>query len=482
MRFTVATSVRRLILLGYILVVLPLMIALISTIYQVDSLSRQMQKTLFETSSTTESSRIIISQVLNLERTAGQYWVLREAALLQRYQVQRQQLLNRIESFRENELNPVILERIAQLTSAEEELYKKLKQAAKESNGASELNNLSDLSALVSVLPEDISRNVSEKSGAMSARIDNVERLLLFQAVALIPLALLIATVFSVLITRPLQQLGHIINKLGSADFTNPVSVEGPQDIQQLGRRLDWLRLQLAELDQQKLVFLQHVSHELKTPLTAIREGIALLQDRVAGPLTPDQAEIVDILHINDLQLQKEVEALLDFNLALNQEKPNNAELILFDELIENTIAKHQLEIMSRSITMYTNLAKISLKGNRVQLTTVIDNLLSNAIKHSPKNSAIEISLIEHKQHAQLDIIDNGPGIAPLDEMRIFEPFYQGSHAPQGSVSGTGLGLAIANRYVLLHHGSINVIKSKNGAHFRIYLPMQIPGLANDLE
>ena len=482
MRFTVATSVRRLILIGYILVVLPLMIALISTYYQVDSLSKQMQKTLFETSSTTESSRIIISQVLNLERTAGQYWVLREAELLQRYQVQRQQLLNRIQSFRENQLNPVILERIAQLISAEEHLYKKLKQAPKEPNGASELNNLSDLSALVRVLPEDISRNVSEKSEAMSARINSVERLLLFQVLALIPLALLIATVFSVLITRPLRRLGHIINKLGSADFTNPVSVEGPQDIQQLGRRLDWLRLQLAELDQQKLVFLQHVSHELKTPLTAIREGIALLQDRIAGPLTPDQAEIVDILHKNDLQLQKEVEALLDFNLALNQEKPNNAELILFDELIQNTVAKHQLEIKSRSITMHTNLEKISLKGDRVQLTTVIDNLLSNAIKHSPKNSAIETSLIEHKQHAQLDIIDNGPGIDPQDEMRIFEPFYQGSHTPQGSVSGTGLGLAIANRYVLLHHGSINVINSTNGAHFRIYLPLQIPRLTNALE
>jgi two-component system sensor histidine kinase GlrK len=458
------------------------MIALISTFYQVDSLSEQMRKTLFETSSTTESSRIIISQVLNLERTAGQYWVLREAALLQRYQVQRRQLLNRIQSFREHQLNPVILERITQLTSAEEQLYEKLKPAPKNPDGASELNNLSDLSALVRVLPEDISLNVSEKSGAMSARINSVERLLLFQALALIPLALVIATVFSVLITRPLRQLGHIINKLGSADFTKPVNVEGPQDIQQLGRRLDWLRLQLAELDQQKLVFLQHVSHELKTPLTAIREGIALLQDRIAGPLTPDQAEIVDILHKNDLQLQKEVEALLDFNLALNQEKPNNAELILFDELIQNTVDKHQLEIMSRSITMHTNLEKIRLKGDRVQLTTVIDNLLSNAIKYSPKNSAIEISLIEYKQHAQLDILDNGPGIDPQDETRIFEPFYQGSHAPQGSVSGTGLGLAIANRYVLLHHGSINVINSTHGAHFRIYLPLQVPGFTDALE
>lgn len=482
MRFTVATSVRQLILIGYLLVALPLTIALISTFYQVDSLSRQMQETLSETSSATESSRIIISQVLNLERTAGQYWVLRETELFQRYQTQREQLLSTIQGFRENQLSPVILERTVSLITAEKHLYEKLQQATKEKDGTTEPNKLSNISDLVRDLPEDVDRIISENSKAMSERIQSVEQLLLFQVVALIPLALVIATVFSVLITRPLRQLGQIINKLGSADFASPVSVVGPHDIQQLGRRLDWLRQQLAELDQQKLVFLQHVSHELKTPLTAIREGIALLQDRIAGPLTSDQAEIVDILRTNDLQLQKEVEALLDFNLALNQEKPNNAEPIVFDHLVQDTIAKHQLEFMSRSITVHTALAKISLKGDKIQLTSVIDNLLSNAIKHSPKDSRINISLIEIKQNAQLDVIDDGPGIDQDDEKRIFEPFYQGSHAQQGAVSGTGLGLAIVHRYVLLHHGSIHVINSTNGAHLRVYLPLQAPDLANALE
>lgn len=476
MRFTIATSIRQLILSGFFLVVLPLTIALISTFYQVVSLSQQMQKTLSETSSATESSRIIVSQVLNLERTAGQYRVLRETELLKRYQNQRLQLLGSIQGFRENRLNPIILERISQLTFIEAQLYEKLQQAPKQPDDTSELKNLADLSALVSNLPMDVSRSVSENSRLMSMRIHRVERLLLFQVLALIPLALVIATVFSVLITRPLRQLGSIINKLGSADFTRSVRVKGPQDIQQLGQRLNWLRLRLAELDQQKLVFLQHVSHELKTPLTAIREGIALLQDRIAGPLTSEQTEIVDILHTNGLQLQKEVEALLDFNLALSQEKPNKPERILFDQLIQQIIAKHQLEFMSRSIMVRTRLAKIRLKGDRIQLTTVIDNLLSNAIKHSPKNSHIDISLMQCKNRVQLDIIDSGPGIDPEDKIRIFEPFYQGRHKQQGAVSGTGLGLAITNRYVLLHHGSISVINSTNGAHFRVYLPLQASG------
>lgn len=431
-----------------------------------------MQNTLSEVTSATESSRIIVSQALNLERTAGQYWVLREPALLQRYQDQRQQLLDSIQSFPNNVLTPAILERISQLTFAEKQLDEKLQLAPKEPDGSSDLKNLSDLSSSVRDLPLETSYSVNEKSKIMNRSIYRVKRLLLFQVLILIPLALLIATVFSVLITRPLRQLGHTINKLGSADFTSPVSVKGPQDIQQLGHRLDWLRQQLAELDNQKLIFLQHVSHELKTPLTSIREGIALLQDRISGPLTPDQAEIVDILSINELQLQKEVEALLDFNLALSQNKLNNTELIAFDQLIQKTIAKRQLETMSRSVTMQTDLANVGIKGDSVQLTAVIDNLLSNAIKYSPKHSHIIVSLVEGKHRIQLDVIDTGPGIDPQDAAQIFEPFYQGNHTPQGSVSGTGLGLAIARRYVLLHHGSINVINSTNGAHFRVYLPL----------
>lgn len=473
MHLKIATSIRQFILIGFFLVVLPLTIALVNTYYQVGSLSSLMQKTLSEASTSIESSRIIVSQVLNLERVAGQYWVLRESPLLQRYKDQHTQLMAEMVKLQNNTLNPAILEKLSRLEVTETQLFKKLLSAPKKPDEKAKMDDLPDLSSMVRDLPQDVSKNASEKSMAMNESIDEVKQLILFQVLTIIPLALFIATVFSILISRPLNQLGRFINKLGTADFTDPVSVGGPQDIQQLGQRLDWLRQQLDKLEQQKLVFLQHVSHELKTPLTAIREGIALLQDRVTGPLSPDQAEVVDILHNNELQLQKEVEALLDFNLALSQEKPDNAELIVFDQLIKDTITKHQLTIKSRAITVKMNLAEINLSGDRVQLATVIDNLFSNALKYSPKNTTIYLKLDEVVDGIQLDVIDNGPGIEPQDEEQIFEPFYQGSHAHKGSVSGTGLGLAIANRYVLLHNGSINVINSTSGAHFRVYLPLK---------
>ena len=150
-----------------------------------------MQNTLFEASSTTESSRIIVSQVLNLERTAGQYWVLREPELLQRYQDQRQQLLESIEVFYNNVLTPTILKRMAQLTTAEKKLHEKLLIAPKKPDDTTDLKNLSDLSALVSDLPQEVNNSVNIKSQATSKSIYRVKRLLLIQVLVLIPLALI---------------------------------------------------------------------------------------------------------------------------------------------------------------------------------------------------------------------------------------------------------------------------------------------------
>src|SRR6185295_5526900 len=87
-----------------------------------------------------------------------------------------------------------------------------------------------------------------------------------------------------------------------------------PQDLQYLGERLEWLRLRLRDLEEQQNRFLRHVSHELKTPLTAVREGAELLRDRVGGDLSPEQREIVRIVRQNSLQLQKLIEDLLTYH------------------------------------------------------------------------------------------------------------------------------------------------------------------------
>ena len=104
-----------------------------------------------------------------------------------------------------------------------------------------------------------------------------------------------------------------------------------------------------------------------------------------------------------------------------------------------------------------------------------MDNLLSNAIKYSPRSSTIHLHVSNHTTHAQIDIIDDGPGIQPSEAERIFDPFYQGKLARRGRVSGTGLGLAIVQRYVTLHNGQVTLEQSEEGAHFRVTLPLAKP-------
>ena len=123
-----------------------------------------------------------------------------------------------------------------------------------------------------------------------------------------------LAILFAVLIARPIRQLDQAIRQMGTADFTHAIEVNGPQDLRYLGQRLEWLRTRLHELEEQQNRFLRHVSHELKTPLTAVREGAELLRDNVGGELSPEQREIVRIVRENTLSLQKLIEDLLTYH------------------------------------------------------------------------------------------------------------------------------------------------------------------------
>ena len=133
----------------------------------------------------------------------------------------------------------------------------------------------------------------------------------LWLALATAAIAAALATFFAVLISRPIRQLDLAIRQMGTADFTHAIIVNGPQDLRYVGQRLEWLRTRLRDLEEQQTRFLRHVSHELKTPLTAVREGAELLRDEVGGKLTREQQDIVRIVRENTLSLQKLIEDLL---------------------------------------------------------------------------------------------------------------------------------------------------------------------------
>lgn len=467
----ISTSIRKLLLLGFALAVAPLVIGLASTVLQVDRLASTMQKTMANSTQAVESSRLIASQALSLERSAEQYLLLGDVALLLRYESLRHRLAEEIGRLRSLTASQELDLRLDLLTKREEALYHRLRKTDDSQIGKSRLEPEERLSPVVKPIPFDVSRMVGEKAEAMSTRVSEVQEQLLWQAAALIPLALILAALFGSLIARPLRQLSNAIRRLAEGRFDTPVEVRGPQDIRALGQELEWMRQQLAALDEQKMQFLRHVSHELKTPLTTIREGAGLLHEEITGQLTEEQREVTRILQESSHQLQDQVESLLNFNLALAQQQPESGVPLDLEPLLRDTLQKHMLPAQARGITVGLQAQSAWICGVEGQIQLIIDNLLSNAVKYTPDRGVIEIRLTSRNQSVELEVSNSGTGIPGEERARVFEPFYRGRSKAHGPIRGTGLGLSIVRHYTQLNQGRVELLESEQGACFRVTFP-----------
>ena len=292
------------------------------------------------------------------------------------------------------------------------------------------------------------------------------------QLFLLLPLSIFIVAGFTYLLAKPISQLNQGIQDLGERRLDARIVVNGPEDLERLGRHLDWLRLRLVHLEEQKSQFLRHVSHELKTPLTALREGSELLAEEVAGPLAPRQREIVRILRQNSVELQRLIETLLrhgeaEFRMASVKRQP-----VKPGDLIATIVRRQKLAFASRNIRVTQQVEDFVMQSDPERLRVVLDNLLSNAFKYSPEGGEVTVIARHQDGQAVLEVIDQGPGVAHAERDYIFEPFYRGSADAHGAVQGTGLGLSISRDHILAMGGNIAV--GEGCGQFTVTLPLGI--------
>jgi two-component system sensor histidine kinase GlrK len=466
------TSIFQLSLIGFFLAVLPLIAAVVHTIVRVDALSQLIKSSIVNTDQAVQSSRILLSSALALERSAAQYVVLRDASILDRYKEQRKKFKEIVVSLLELDLGRELIERLKAIQAREREIFAVvLREPPAKDSDPGNPDELPTFVDLVQPLPIEVSQAIARRVEEIDEKAFDVQRLLFVQAVALIPVALIVAITSSVIITRPLRKIGHSIRRLGSGDFSQPIYVSGPHDIRKISKDMEWLRRRLDELDRQKLLFIQHVSHELKTPLAVIREGTELLNEGIVGELTDEQTEVARILCSNSKKLQKQIEDLLKFNRALVQLPSTTGIRISLRDTIETAIESYRLPLLSRGLAIESKLSEVVVIGDKEEMRTILDNLISNAINHSPNGGTVSVSLKSDGESAILDFKDEGPGIDMSERDSIFEPFYQGKSMSKGQVKGTGLGLALSQRYAMLHGGIIEVLDSPKGAHFRLKIP-----------
>ena len=458
---------------------LPLFTALFSSVKMLDELVEQSAVAVFRSVDRVSDSRKVAAILIDQERNARQYKVLEESSLLVEVNNSLAELTEVVRGLTDLSLGEDQFVDLAnRLLALDTNLVGVLNRAV---IGDSEqimrerekaLAGYHELDRLAGELEKTSNQLMVAEVQGLKERVSKDKETMLWQTSGLIGFSVLFLIVFVILISKPVRQMDKGIERLGDGDFTTPIQVSGPRDLEVLGGKLDWLRKRLSELDREKIKLVAHISHELKTPLASIKEGAGLLRDELVGSMNSSQKEVVAILDKNCSKLQSLIQNILDFNMAQARKVPSGQKNIRLDGLVEEVVSDHKTSILAREIQLDVNLIAVKVDGNRQQLKIVFDNLLSNAVKFTPDKGTISIRLKTDDNHAVCLVKDSGPGIKEEERAQIFSPFFQGKEAKKAVVKGSGLGLAISREYVQAHGGTIRLLSSTQGACFAVLLPL----------
>lgn len=272
-------------------------------------------------------------------------------------------------------------------------------------------------------------------------------------------LGLLLAGLATYSILAPLRRLQEHIRQIGQGNFKTSVDVPAPSDLQDLVDSVGIMAKKLQELDDLKAEFVSHITHELRSPMTAIHAGTQLLLEEIPGPVTQAQRETLELMVESSRQLIDMISSLLDLS---------KIEAGMMEYRIVSTDVKRIIDTAINKIRLLADRERIrlSIEAPRgpvfapvddARIQQVLDNLLSNAVKFSREGGAIHLKVEPDAKERvlRISVSDTGRGISPESLPHIFERFYQGTMRARGGAAGTGIGLALAKKVVEAHGGRI---------------------------
>jgi two-component system sensor histidine kinase GlrK len=451
-----------------------LLLAVVWALLNLDRVAEQSELLVATGVEAAENNRRINERLISLERSSRLFQVLKTddswqlvTQNLQRFEAALQDMEPLVEEIDATRLAASLGTEARSITAAISA------PGAADENLIAAIARFDSLNTRVTSLADLLTAHIDSELLALQETARRAQEVSAWQVAALVPGTLILVLTFTLLVARPIRQIDRAIGQLGESGFSRPIEIKGPTDLQRLGRQLEWLRVRLLELAQEKNKFLRHMSHELKTPLANIREGTELLLDGSVGELDSSQREVTDILRMNGLKLQQLIENLLSFSAW--QTKSEVLTLTDF-ELRKQVIfvAKAQrLALKAANIQLKLDVDDVIVNADQDKIRTVLDNLLSNAIKFTPHGGLITIRGSRSGSGFVLEFGDTGPGIPDEESPRIFEAFFQGRREQGGQVGGTGIGLSVVLECIQAHDGSVELVDSDefSGAHFKIHIP-----------
>ncbi len=470
-------SVLALLLLGFLLVTTPLVVGLLISGTQIERVTRESESLLELAVNTTQAARSVQDRAMAYERAARQYQVLHDDEARANFNQQASALRTRVDEFRAMSSNMSQLAMLDQVASQEfhltEEVLNHRQPGEWPTAVASEFRVLDGLAR---DLMRQSETNATDALDRLQKLGDRARRTAIVQLVLIAPFAIALALVFTGLIIRPIRRLDQGIRSLTRPE-TGPIEpVDGPRDLRALSLRLEWVRRKLVRTERDRLRLLGQVSHELKTPLSAIREGVNLLSDQVFGTLSANQGEVLEIMNANVKRLHEQIESLLSYNRLRSGLVASGTRPITVSDLIDDVLSDHALALARRRVQASIDVEdQDEVSGHPDMLRTAVNNLVANALKFSSPESTVGIFACTTGNRVIVDVADNGPGIRLADRERVFQPFYRGSVQTIGNIPGSGLGLAICRDLIRAHGGEVSIDQRPGWTTvFRVSLPLHM--------
>ena len=328
----------------------------------------------------------------------------------------------------------------------------------------------------------------STKNFRTTANVINRRSIILILTIAIV--IMFLAFGYSVLITRPLQRVTESIDDIAAGDMDTKLDVHTYSEVERISESFNRMIDVIRQQDEAKQNFASNVSHELKTPLASMKVLSDSLLSQEGMPEELYREFLVDITH----EIERMTNIINDLLTMVKLDK-NTAEMnivnISINDLIEQLLKRLRPIAAERNIELiYESFRPIMADVDEVKLSIALNNLIENAIKYNyddgwvrvtlnaikymdKKKGIIQIRVKDVGDFIQIEIEDNGKGIAAKDLTNIFDRFYRVDKARSRDTGGTGLGLSLTRSTVLLHRGSIKLhSKEKEGSTFTVRIPL----------
>ena len=258
-------------------------------------------------------------------------------------------------------------------------------------------------------------------------------------------------------INRPLRELTRASTQMGRGATPQPVTEEGPTEISTLARAFNQMADDLKRLDDERVLLLAGVSHDLRTPLTRIRLGLEMMDDKGDAALRSGVVQDIE-------DIDAAIGQFLDFA------RLRDAEAVAPDTdlaaLVASAVARYERAGKAVRAQLHA-VPPLAVRPRAMQ--RLIANLIDNALRHG--GSPVDVTTALDGAHAVIEVLDRGPGIPAAAAERMLQPFTRLDAAR--SSSGTGLGLAIVDRIARMHGGTVRLLSRKGGGlRARVELPV----------